>query len=137
MTDLAGGGATPPILDCDAIVQDIQRRARARSADTAYDQTIIDTPFTLPTPRVALRTELVESGRPVVGKVLTPFKRGLLRLQYRMLDDLVGQMNAALASLNATIDSEREARRVLEQRVREFEHHSPDPGGAVEQTPLT
>lgn len=112
---------TVPILDVDRIVADLQERVAARRAAGEYDQRTLGTRFELVEGSVVLRPELAYSAKRVVGTPLTVIKRLIIRLQLHFLNDIVAQVNAALATDRAKLKAESQRRAALEERVLELE----------------
>ncbi len=110
-----------PILDVDRIVADLQERVTARRAAGEYDEQTFRTRFELVEGKVVLRPELAYSARPLVGAPLTAIKRLLIRLQIHFLNDIVAQVNAALAADRAKLEAESRRRATLEERVAAIE----------------
>ncbi len=66
-----------------------------------------------PVPQIALRPEVLDSPRPLVGPLVTAVKRVLVRAVFPVVQDLADQANAAFAELAGriqTVRSELEAR---------------------------
>ena len=110
-----------PILDVDRIVADLQERVTARRAAGEYDEQTLRTRFELVKGKVVLRPELAFSAKPLVGAPLTAIKRLLMRLQIHFLNDIVAQVNAALAADRAKLEAESRRRATLEERVAAIE----------------
>lgn len=96
----------PGGIDVGRLMADLERRVAARRAAGEIDPAVLDLPFDGDEPvevgpSVRLRPETAYSTRPGVGRVITMAKRAAIRFLFHFLNDLVVQINAALARLDA------------------------------------
>lgn len=115
-------------IDVDRLMADLKARVAARRRLGEYDPEVLDLPFdagldedATGAPHVRLRLETAYSSKPVVGRAITAAKRLQIRSVFHFLNDAVTQVNAALASMRAALESEVRSREALEDRVRELE----------------
>ncbi len=122
---------TPPEseIDVERLVEQLKERvARERAAGTYADtlsgielemlppepspEPALAQRFDLgtPGPRIRFRPELGFSTKPVIGPVITLFKKFVLRLLFFVLDDLARQTDAAVTRLEAALSAEIAAR---------------------------
>lgn len=129
------GQAEPGGIDVARLMEDLERRVAARRAAGELDPAVLDLPFDGDEPAdagpsVRLRPETAYSTRPGVGRVITLAKRAVIRFLFHFLNDLVVQINGALARLDAArIAAEREgatARGALEADVARLEDEVSD-----------
>jgi hypothetical protein len=118
-----------PEIDVERLVEELKERvARERAAGTYAEtlsgielemlppepspQPVLAQRFDLgtPGPRIRFRPELGFSTKPVIGPVITLFKKFVLRLLFFVLDDLARQTDAALTRLEAALFAEIAAR---------------------------
>jgi SAM-dependent methyltransferase len=116
-----------PLVDVEQLVDDLRERVeRGRAAGRYTDDVasfqlepldgeptreVSDTgaPEPAAIPQVVYRPEVGYSSRPVIGPVLTAFKRLFYRLFFYPLDDLAGQTNAAVHHLHVRGDRAEQA----------------------------
>jgi acetolactate synthase-1/2/3 large subunit len=129
--NVASMSETPaePEIDVERLVEELKERvARERAAGTYVDtlsgielellplepspQPALAQRFDLgtPGPRIRFRPELGFSTKPVIGPVITLFKKFVLRLVSFVLDDLARQADAAVTRLEAALSAEIAAR---------------------------
>jgi len=129
--NVASMSETPaePEIDVERLVEELKERvARERAAGTYADagsgielemlplepspQPALAQRFDLgtPGPRIRFRPELGFSTKPVIGPVITLFKKFVLRLLSFVLDDLARQADAAVTRLETALSAEIAAR---------------------------
>ena len=108
-------------IDVEQVVADLQERVAKARAKGGHDQAILDTRFSLGQDRIVLRPEVAFSSKRVIGPPISALKRTLIRLQFRFLDDVVGQVNAAIDAERLARESEVGLREVLAVRVQSLE----------------
>ena len=131
-----------PEIDVSQLADELKARADRERAAGGYPDDLsgftLPEPHETPTPsiaegfdleaggpRVRFRPELGFSTKPVIGPVLTLFKRGILRLLRYVFDDLARQTDAAIGRVEAALAVEIATRerleRELERKTRELE----------------
>lgn len=121
-------------MSSDPIAARVQEALDARTPEErAADEAVMAVPTVVvrPNQQVVLRPETAYSSKPGVGKAITLAKRVLISLEGQVLDDLVSQFNAVLATERAEReDLEAEVAR-LRARVRELAaaHERSEPTG--------
>lgn len=126
-----GEPEVPPILDVDRIVEDLQERVAARQSGQGYDDATLRAPFELVEGVITLRPELAFSSKPIIGTPLTRLKQVVVRLQIHFLNDMITQMNAALAATRARLEAESRHRVDLEKRLDALEARLSSPSEAT------
>src|SRR5262245_58390047 len=106
--------AEPPVIDVDALVEDLRARVARAKAEGRYADDLSGIGLRPPAPeaRVRFRPELAYSTKPLVGRPLTAVKKLLLRLLVHVFDDLARQADAGIAAAEGTA---RDARAWAEQ----------------------
>ncbi|MEQ8833897.1 MAG: hypothetical protein RIB67_05560 [Miltoncostaeaceae bacterium] len=136
MSEPAGAGG----IDVDRLMADLERRVEARRAAGELDPAVLDLPFDGDEPAgggptVRLRPETAYSTKPGVGRIITLAKRSVIRFLFHFLNDLVIQINGALARLDAAqAAAEREAvrsRDAVQEDMTRLEHEVADLGRRV------
>jgi hypothetical protein len=114
-------------IDVDRLMDDLKRRVDARRAEGELDPRVLDMPFTVDADgdatglSVRLRPQTAYSSKAGVGRAITFAKRAQIRFIYHFLNDMVGQVNAALRRLDDRADQQERARARLEERVAQLE----------------
>jgi 2-polyprenyl-3-methyl-5-hydroxy-6-metoxy-1,4-benzoquinol methylase len=127
-----------PIIDVEELVADLKRRVERERAEGAYEDDLSQIELEKPPPagdpttpsmmqgfdlgaagpRVRFRPELGFSSKPVIGPVITLFKRFFLRLLFHVFDDLARQTDAAIARVEAALAVDVAGRERLEASTR-------------------
>jgi O-antigen chain-terminating methyltransferase len=91
--------AEPPIIDVEALVEDLRGRVARAKAEGRYGDDLSGVALRAPAPeaRVRFRPELAYSTKPLVGRPLTAVKKVLIRLLVHVFDDLARQADAGIA----------------------------------------
>src|SRR5262245_38133741 len=108
--------AEPPVIDVDALVEDLRARVARAKAEGRYGDDLSGLELRPPAPeaRVRFRPELAYSTKPVVGRPLTAVKKTLIRLLVHVFDDLARQADTGIAAAEAVA---RDARAWAEQAL--------------------
>ena len=106
--------AEPPVIDVEALVEDLRGRVAQAKAEGLYGDDLSGVALRAPAPeaRVRFRPELAYSTKPLVGKPLTAVKKVLIRLLVHVFDDLARQADAGIAAAEGAA---RDARAWAEQ----------------------
>jgi hypothetical protein len=118
-------------IDAKRLTAELTERVEQERAAGAYGDDLSGVELEVPrggdgsSPRVRFRPELGFSSKPVIGPVITAFKRLILRLQFYVFDDLAKQADAAIADVEARLAAEIATRQrlegELEAKIRELE----------------
>jgi hypothetical protein len=120
-----------PAIDVERLVEQLKERAERERAAGAYADDLsgvelvpseLGERFDLGADgRIRFRPELGFSSKPVIGPVITLFKKFLLRTLFFVLDDLARQTDAAVRRLEAALSAEIAARENAEADLAELE----------------
>jgi SAM-dependent methyltransferase len=112
-----------PIIDVERLTADLrqrveERRVRGDYADDLDGWELRASPSSsFATSRVQLHTALAgQSTKPVIGPLIALLKRGVFRLLYWVLDDIVTQTNSAVANVERAVHSRDAQRDALDER---------------------
>jgi SAM-dependent methyltransferase len=101
------------VIDVERLVEDVRERvARDRSQHVGSGQQLIAPEVH----RIELRPETIVSNKRVVGPLITFVRRVVLRVLALPLQDLVNQMNTAVAGVQQAIRHEGEVRQGMIER---------------------
>jgi hypothetical protein len=114
-----GAGEARAVIDVDALVADVRRRAAALRERGAYPADLLDAPFDLDGPDagalpiaspITLRPDRGYSSKPVVGAPITAAKRVAEKLVHHVVQDGLDQAAIRIDQLSRSLeDAERHA----------------------------
>jgi SAM-dependent methyltransferase len=115
---------TQPIIDVERLTADLRQRVAERRARGEYVEDL-DAVELRATPIVSSAVTRVElhpalagqSTKPVIGPLVALLRRGVFRLLYWVLDDIVTQMNNALANVERALDRRDRQTAAIEERL--------------------
>ncbi len=111
--------ADPPLIDVEALVEDLRGRVARARAEGGYADDLSGERLLVPAPvaRVRFRPELAYSTKPLIGRPLTAVKKVLMRLTVHPFDDLARQTDAGIGAVEASAQAAIHAEAGARERV--------------------